>query len=129
MAVGQLLAVDSCFGATIQTGCVAGQSENLFGGLSRSIKQSARLLKCSCVGMAAGLEQLQRRRLVDDLSGLHYDETAGNIAGCGEIMGYEKCCELKLFLQVENEVQNLRLNRRIQSADRLVEQNEFRLPN
>ena len=72
-------------------------------------------------------EQLVRGRDLDDPAEVHHRDAIRDVADDGEIVGDEDVGEVELLLQVDEQVEHLRLDRDVERGDRLVRDDELRL--
>src|SRR3989442_11672387 len=72
------------------------------------------------------LEQLARRRLLNDPPEIHDGHAIGHLANDAEVVGDQEVRQLLLPWDVSQQVQDLRLDRDIQGARRFIEQEKFR---
>ena len=72
-------------------------------------------------------EQLVGRRDLDDPAEVHHGDPVGDVADDREVVGDEDVGEVELLLQVDEQVQHLRLDRDVEGRDRLVGDDELRL--
>ena len=80
-----------------------------------------------CIGMCRGIEQFERRPLLDLASGIHDQNTIGHFGNHAEIMGDQNhSCSCALF-EILNQFQDLRFDRDIKCCGRLVRQQNFRI--
>ena len=78
-------------------------------------------------GMQRPREELVRRRDLDDPAEVHDGNAVGDVADDGEVVGDEDVGEVELLLQLDEQVQHLRLDRDVERRDRLVGDDELRL--
>ena len=76
--------------------------------------------------MARVVVDLLRGSDLDNLSRIHHGHAVGGSRDNAKIVRDENCCGVELFLNVPQEVQNLRLNGYVESRRRLVGQQNFR---
>ena len=72
-------------------------------------------------------EELRRRRELDDLPEVHDRDPVGDVADHGEVVGDEQVRQAELLLELDEQVQHLRLDRDVERGDRLVRDDELRL--
>ena len=79
------------------------------------------------VRMGGGQEQRIHRGKLDDLPSPHDGHVIGQMSHHGQIVGNQNQRQRKAFLEVLQEVQDLGLDGQIQSRNRLIENQQFRL--
>ena len=62
-----------------------------------------------------------------DMSHIHNADTVGNMFYHGKVMGDEEVGQTQLFLKLDQQVDDLCLNGHVQSGDRLVTDDKFRI--
>ena len=71
-------------------------------------------------------EELLRGRQLDDLAEVHHRDSVGDVADDGEVVGDEEVRQVEVLLQLDEEVQHLRLDRDVERRHRLVGDDELR---
>ena len=71
------------------------------------------------------VEDVLRLAVLDQMAEIHDADRVGDVLDDGEVVADEEVGELKLVLQVVQEVDDLRLDRHVQRGDRLVADDEF----
>ena len=64
---------------------------------------------------------------LDDLAEIHHRDPVGDVADDGEVVRDEEIGEVELLLQLDQKVEDLRLDRDVECRDRLVGDDELRL--
>ena len=72
-------------------------------------------------------EELVGRRDLDDAPEVHHGDAVGDVADDGEVVGDEDVGEVELLLQLDEQVEHLRLDRDVERGDGLVGDDELRL--
>ncbi len=72
-----------------------------------------------------GIELLHLRHL-DELPEVHHADTVADVLHDGQVVGDEQVCQTELPPQVEQQVQDLRLDRHVERRHRLVADDEIR---
>ena len=65
-------------------------------------------------------EELLGRRDLDDLADIHHGHAIADMLHDGEVVGDEEIGQPEVVLQVEQQVDDLRLDRDVERRDRLV---------
>ena len=73
------------------------------------------------------VKQVLARSTFDNLSQIHHRHVVTHMAHHTQIMADEQIGQAKVFFQPCQQVQNLRLNSNIQSADRFIANLQFRV--
>ena len=79
------------------------------------------------VGMLRGCEQLFGRRHLHDLADVHHRDAVADVLDDAEVVSDEQIGESKALLKLEEEVQDLRLDRHVQGGDRFVRNDQTRI--
>ena len=79
------------------------------------------------VGMLRLAEDRVGRRQLDELADIHHRDAVGDVAHHREVVGDEQEGELQPRLQLEQQVQHLRLDRDVERGDRLVGHHQPRI--
>ena len=72
-------------------------------------------------------EELVRGRDLDDAAQVHHGDAVGDVADDREVVGDEDVGEVELLLEVDEQVEHLRLDRDVERRDGLVGDDELRL--
>jgi hypothetical protein len=80
-----------------------------------------------CVGMLCILIDRIALGDLDDLAEIHDGDSMADVLDHPQVVGNEKVGQVHLFLQLLEEIDDLRLNRNVQGRDRLVADNELRV--
>jgi hypothetical protein len=70
-------------------------------------------------------EELLGGRQLDDLAEVHDRDPVGDVADDGEVVGDEEVRQVELVLQLDEEVEHLRLDRDVEGGDGLVGDDEL----
>ena len=73
------------------------------------------------------VEQFLLRRNFDDVAQIHHSNTVADVFDNAQVVRNEDVRQLIFPLQFAHQIQNLRLNRHVQRADRLVADNQLRV--
>lgn len=104
---------------------VAGQEDPLSSACL--IDRWDRRKECLRVRMRRTCIKLRARRHFDDLPQIHDGHTVRNVLNDREVMGNEKIRQTAFFAQFHEKINDLGLDRNVQSRDRLIQDQEFRL--
>ena len=81
--------------------------------------------------LGVGMQWFGIKRLtwgeLDDLAQIHHRHPGRDVAHHGQIVGNEQVCQAIFFLQVFQQVHDLRLNRDVQRCNWFVANNKFRV--
>ena len=77
------------------------------------------------VGMQRLLEELGGRRLLDDLAEVHDDDAPAHVADDAEVVRDEEIGQVELLLQLDEQVEHLRLDGDVEGGHRLVGDDEL----
>jgi hypothetical protein len=77
--------------------------------------------------MARPTIEIRRRRRLNDAAEIHDEHAVTDVAHCGQVVGDEEIGQLEFALQSRQQIKDLRLDRHIERADRLVGDDEFRV--
>ena len=80
-----------------------------------------------CVGFGGGVDDFFGVAGLDDFAGVHDEEVVAHVFDHGHVVRDEEVGEVVFFLEVLEQVDDLRLHRDIESTDRLVAHDEARL--
>jgi hypothetical protein len=69
---------------------------------------------------------LLRRPLLDDAPTVHNSQVVGQVGGQTQIMGDEEIADRQRPLQIEEQINNLGLNRQVQTCQRFIQDDHFR---
>ena len=87
-------------------------------------RRAARLQRAG-VGMQRRPEHCIARPVLDRPAKIHHDHLVGDVPDHREVVRDEEIGEPELLLQLQKEVQDLRLDRDVERRDRLVEHDDF----
>ena len=79
------------------------------------------------VRMSGVAVQSGRRGNLDDLAQVHHRDAVADVLDHAQVVRDEEVGELELVLQVEEQVEDLRLDRHVERGDRLVGNDELRV--
>ena len=71
--------------------------------------------------------QVTRGRYLHHLAHIHHSDPVRDVLDHRQVVGDEKVCQVELLLEVFQKVDDLRLDRDVESGDRLVADDEQRL--
>ncbi len=83
--------------------------------------------ECLRVRVQRPQEEILRGGELDDLAEIHHRDPVGDVADDGEVVRDEEIGEVELLLQLDEQVQDLGLDRDVERGDRLVGDDELRL--
>ena len=72
-------------------------------------------------------EQIVTRRKFGDLTEIHHRDTVGDVADHRKVMADEQIGQAKLFLQILQQIDHLRLDRHIQCRNWFITHDETRI--
>lgn len=77
------------------------------------------------IGVARVFEELFGEAALNDLASVHNERSLGEEADDAKVMGDEEKAHVERFMKIEKKVENLSLNRNIESRDGLVAYEKF----
>ncbi len=97
---------------------VAGQDDPL--PLRRRVRHRHRRQQRARIGMVRAGEQRAPVRQLDDLAEIHHRHAVRQVLDDGQVVADEQQRQAQLILQIDQQVDDLRLHRHVQRGDRLV---------
>ena len=76
------------------------------------------------IGVERGGEEIAHRRVLDDLAGIHDVDAPAHLGDDAEVMGDEQQRDAVFFHELAQQVEDLRLDRRVERRRRLVGDHE-----
>ena len=103
------------------------QRKDLFASFLLRIRDRDRRQKSLGIGMLRIAVKLVTGSQLYDMSHVHNTDTVGNMFYHRKIVSDKEIGQTQLFLKLDQQIDNLRLNRNIQCGDRLITDNKFRI--
>ncbi len=82
--------------------------------------------ECTRIGVPGGAVERIRIRVFHDAAQVHDGDIIGDVFDHRQVVGDEEICQLHFILQVQEQVENLRLDRNVQGRHRLVADDQTR---
>ena len=110
-----------------RAGGVAAEDDSLAGGLHVRIGHRDGCQQGDGVGVQRAAVQVVGRRQLDEAAEVHHADAVGDVADDGEVVGDEHERQVEPLLEVDEQVDDLRLDRDVERRDRLVGEDDVGL--